>query len=63
MLYKLTTAIMALVAAVSAADATNSTSAPSNLKFTPCDVQVSCNAVLSKASGTPVTGATCWGVE
>jgi len=48
-MFKLTAAIMALTSTVAAVP-----------KFVPCDPQLSCDAVLSKGSKTPVTGSKCY---
>ena len=50
-MFKLTSVVMALASTASAA---------TKLQWVPCDAQMSCDAVLSKAQGTKVTGSTCY---
>ena len=52
-MFKLASIVMALASTSSAADST----VP---KFVPCDAQVSCNTILTKAQGTEVTGSSCY---
>ena len=57
-MYKLATAAIALVST-----ATGKTVGNSRIpQWVDCDIQMSCDQVLSQASNTTVTGSTCYGV-
>jgi hypothetical protein len=59
-MYKLATAAIALVSTATGKTVGNSSS--SIPQWVDCDIQMSCDQVLSQASNTTVTGSTCYGV-